>query len=61
MDVAALILDKIIALKFVGSTELLSWVPDMEIDWIGNEIGEIRATGCCVDGGNFLTIVLLTC
>lgn len=43
MKIAALIFDKITVLDIVGPTELLSWVPDAEIVWVGKEVGPIRA------------------
>ena len=43
MKIAALIFDKITVLDIVGPTEVLSWVPDVEIVWVGKAKGPIRA------------------
>jgi putative intracellular protease/amidase len=42
MKIAALIFDKITVLDIVGPTEVLSWVPESEIIWVGKELGPIR-------------------
>ena len=43
MKIAALIFDKITVLDIVGPIEVLSWVPNSEIVWVGKEKGPIRA------------------
>lgn len=43
MKIAALIFDKITVLDIVGPAEVLSWVPDVEIVWVGKAKGPIRA------------------
>src|ERR1051325_10695921 len=43
MKIAALIFDKITVLDIVGPIEVLSWVPDAEIVWVGKSKGQIRA------------------
>jgi putative intracellular protease/amidase len=43
MKIAALIFDKITVLDIVGPIEVLSWVPNSEIIWVGKEKGPIRA------------------
>jgi putative intracellular protease/amidase len=43
MKIAALIFDKIAVLDIVGPAEVLSWVPDAEIVWVGKAKGPIRA------------------
>jgi len=42
MQIAALIFDKITALDIIGPMEVLSWLPDAEIVWVGKEKGPIR-------------------
>lgn len=42
MQIAALIFDKITALDIMGPMEVLSWLPDAEIVWVGKEKGPVR-------------------
>lgn len=43
MKIAALVFDKITILDIVGPIEVMSWVPDTEIVWVGKERGPARA------------------
>ncbi|MCW5773523.1 MAG: DJ-1/PfpI family protein [Rhodospirillaceae bacterium] len=43
MKVAALVFDKITILDIIGPVEVLSWVPGIEIVWVGKEKGTVRA------------------
>lgn len=43
MQIAALIFDKITVLDIVGPLEVMSWLPEAEIVWVGLEKGEVRA------------------
>ena len=43
MKIAALLFDKITILDIVGPAEVLSWIPDSEIMWVGAEKGPVRA------------------
>ena len=43
MKIAALVFDKITVLDIVGPVEVLSWVPGVEIVWVGKQKGAIRA------------------
>ncbi len=43
MKIAALLFDKITILDIVGPAEVLSWIPDSEILWVGREKGVVRA------------------
>jgi putative intracellular protease/amidase len=43
MKIAALLFDKITLLDIVGPIEVMSWLPDAEILWVGREKGTITA------------------
>jgi putative intracellular protease/amidase len=43
MKVAALVFDKITVLDIVGPMEVMSWLPDTEILWVGKQRGPVRA------------------
>ncbi len=43
MKVAALLFDKLTLLDIVGPTEVVSWIPDVEILWVGKEKGPVKA------------------
>jgi len=43
MQIAAVLFDKITVLDIVGPLEVMSWIPDAEITWVGLEKGPIRA------------------
>lgn len=43
MKIAALVFDKITILDIAGPIEVMSWVPDTEIVWVGAEKGPARA------------------
>jgi transcriptional regulator GlxA family with amidase domain len=43
MQIAALVFDKITLLDIVGPMELLTWLPDAEVKWVGVAKGPIRA------------------
>ncbi len=43
MRVAALLFDQLTVLDIVGPTEVVSWIPDVEILWIGKEKGPVKA------------------
>ncbi len=43
MKIAALLFDKITILDIVGPAEVLSWIPDSEIMWVGAKKGVVRA------------------
>jgi putative intracellular protease/amidase len=43
MRVAALLFDKLTVLDIVGPTEVVSWIPDVEIVWVGKEKGPVKA------------------
>lgn len=53
MKIAALLFDKITILDIVGPAEVLSWIPDSEIMWVGGRKGPVKAepTGlhCTID------------
>jgi putative intracellular protease/amidase len=53
MKIAALLFDKITILDIVGPAEVLSWIPDSEIMWVGAKKGTVTAepTGlhCTID------------
>lgn len=43
MRVAALLFDKLTVLDIVGPTEVVSWISDVEIVWVGKEKGPVKA------------------
>jgi transcriptional regulator GlxA family with amidase domain len=43
MRVAALLFDQLTILDIVGPTEVVSWIPDVEIVWVGKEKGPVKA------------------
>lgn len=43
MRVAALLFDKLTVLDIVGPTEVVSWIPDVKIVWVGKEKGPVKA------------------
>lgn len=45
MQIAALIFDRVTLLDIVGPMELLAWLPDAEVVWVGVGKGPVRAAG----------------
>jgi transcriptional regulator GlxA family with amidase domain len=43
MQIAALIFDRVTLLDIVGPLELLAWLPDAEVTWVGPARGPVRA------------------
>jgi len=43
MKIAALVFDKITLLDIVGPAEVMGWMPDTEIVWVGKGTGPLRA------------------
>lgn len=43
MQIAALLFDKLTVLDIIGPAEVLSWLPDAELVYVGKAIGPVRA------------------
>lgn len=43
MKIAALLFDKLTVLDIVGPTEVVSWIPGVDIVWVGREKGPVKA------------------